>query len=103
MDKTFKVDEDLIAFERRMEYLQEAVLSKMDLGDDPLDDEDSESEEDVGDSNMDCETSILTEENSGANSGAPPGVDDETTEIQADNSDMDKFWDEQLTADNINF
>ena len=63
MDKTFKVDEDLIAFERRMEYLQDAVLSKMDLSDAPLDDEDSESEEDVGDSNMDCETSIFTEEN----------------------------------------
>ena len=103
MDKTFKVDEDLIAFERRMEYLQDAVLSKMDLSDAPLDDEDSESEEDVGDSSMDCETSISTEENSTADSVATPGVDNKTTEVQADNSDMDDFWDEQLEANNINF
>ena len=103
MDKTFKVDEDLIAFERRMEYLQDAVLSKMDLSDAPLDDEDSESEEDVGDSSMDCETSISTEESSTADSEATPGVDDKTTEIQANNSDMDKFWDEQFTANPINF
>ena len=91
MDKTFKVDEDLIAFERRMEYLQDAVLSKMDLSDAPLDDEDSESEEDVGDSSMDCDTSISTEENSTANSKATPSVDNKTTEIQANNSDVDDF------------
>ena len=98
MDKTFKVDEDLIAFERRMEYLQDSVLSKMDLSDAPLDDEDSESEEDVGDSSMDCETSISTEENSTADSEATPGVDDKTTEIQANNFDTDDFWDKQFTS-----
>ena len=103
MDKTFKVDEDLIAFERRMEYLQDSVLSKIDLSDAPIDDDDSESEEDVGDSSMDCETSISTEDNLTANSEATPGVDNKTTEVQADNSDMDKFWVKQLTADDINF
>ena len=101
MDKTFKVDEDLIAFERRMEFLQDAVLSKMDLSDAPLDDEDSESEEDVGDSSMDCETSISTEDNPTADSRATPGVDNETAEVQADNFDMDDFWGEQLAADPV--
>ena len=46
MDKEFKVDDDLIAFERRMEFLQGSVLQKMDLGDAPSDDENSESDED---------------------------------------------------------
>ena len=103
MDKTFKVDEDLIAFERRMEFLQDAVLSKMDLSDAPLDDEDSESEEDVGDSSMDCETSILTEDNPAADSGSTPGVDNKTTGVQADDFDMDDFWGEQLTENAVNF
>lgn len=97
MDKTFKVDEDLIAFERRMEYLQDAVLSRMDLSDAPLDDDDSESEEDIGDSSM----SISTEDNPTADSRATPGVDNETAEVQADNFDMDDFWGEQLAADPV--
>ena len=97
MDKTFKVDEDLIAFERRMEFLQDAVLSKMDLSDAPLDNEDSESEEDVGDSSI----SISTEDNPTADSRATPGVDNETAEVQADNFDMDDFWGEQLAADPV--
>ena len=107
MDKTFKVDDGLTAFERRMEFLQESVLNKMDLSDAPLDDEDSSSDEEVGNSNMARDTPASTEETlamapkkpeEAAGCEVTTDVDIEVQENQVSDCNMDSS-EERLTTD----
>ena len=108
MDKTFKVDDDLLAFERRMEFLQKSVLTKMDLSDAPLDDEDSRSEKEVV-SGMDCDAGVSTGENltmvhertqEAAGCHVTTDNDEEMTEGQVGDCDMDCSEERLTTGEN---